>query len=388
MAEANLTKSIDISVAAREIDFVTRFQKNWEHLREIMGVMRPIQKAPGTRLSAKKANIVLQNGVVGEGEAIPLSKSTVETVDFGTVAIEKYKKAVSVESINDHGYDIAVAMTDEEFLNELQADIVGRFYAFLNSGELAITETTWQKALAMAKGHVVDKFKAMNKTVTEVVGFVNGLDVYEYLGTSDVSIQTAFGLEYIQNFMGYKTLFLLSEKDIARGRVIAVPVSNIILYYIDPSQSDFARAGLSYKTAGVTRLIGFHTNGNYDNATSASYAIHGITLFAEYIDGIAVCDVDETPTLGTLTVASAAGTKVGDTKITVTEAKENAGHKYKYNVGTSAATVVYGQNIKNWSAWDGVSDITATTGKTITIVETDAAYKALRKGTATVTAKA
>ena len=73
----NLIKSADINVTAREIDFVTRFARNWEHLREIMGIMRPIRKAPGTILKSKYAEGTLQSGTVREGETIPYSKFTV-----------------------------------------------------------------------------------------------------------------------------------------------------------------------------------------------------------------------------------------------------------------------------------------------------------------------
>ena len=53
----------------------------------------------------------------------------------------------------------------------------------------------------------------------------------------------------------------------------------------------------------------------------------------------------------------------------------------------SETSIDYGQNVKNWSAWDGESDITATTGQVITVVECDSTYKALSAGHATVTAK-
>lgn len=43
-AKAGLTVKNDITVAVRELDFVTRFGKNWDALREILGIMRPIRK--------------------------------------------------------------------------------------------------------------------------------------------------------------------------------------------------------------------------------------------------------------------------------------------------------------------------------------------------------
>ena len=97
---------------------------------------------------------------------------------------------------------------------------------------------------------------------------------------------------------------------------------------------------------------------------------------------------DVTPAeLGELTVESAAGTNVGDTKITVSPAL-TSGNSYKYKVGDTAQTMTAGKNVQTWSAWDGSTDITAATGKVITVVECDSAYHAVKAGSVTVTAKA
>lgn len=386
-AKANLIMTNDIQVTAREIDFVTRFERNWQHLRDILGIMRPIKKTPGAVLKSKYAEGKLQNGNVGEGEEIPYSKFVVKEKPYAEMTIEKYAKAVSIEAIKDHGYENAVQMTDDEFLFQLQTNVTERFYDYLKTGTLTFTETTFQMALAMAKGRVENKFKQMHRNVTGVVGFVNILDVYEYIGAADITIQNQFGFQYMKDFLGFNTIFLLSDSEIPRGTVIATPVENIVLYYVDPNESDFARAGLVYTVSGETNLIGFHTQGNYHTAVSEAFAIMGLTLFAEYIDAIAVGTIDTTQTLGTLTVNSAAGSKSGDTKVTITPAKASAGNVYKYKVASSETAVDYGQNVKNWSAWDGESDITATTGQVITVVECDSTYKALSAGHATVTAK-
>jgi hypothetical protein len=386
-AKANLIMTNDIQVKAREIDFVTRFERNWEHLREILGIMRPIKKTPGAVLKSKYAEGTLQNGNVGEGEEIPYSKFVVKEKPYAEMTIEKYAKAVSIEAIKDHGYENAVQMTDDEFLFQLQTNVTERFYNYLKTGTLSFTETTFQMALAMAKGRVENKFKQMHRNVTGVVGFVNILDVYEYIGAAGISIQNQFGFQYVKDFLGFNTIFLLSDSEIPRGTVIATPAENIVLYYVDPNESDFAKAGLVYTVSGETNLIGFHTQGNYHTAVSESFAIMGLTLFAEYIDAVAVGTIDTTQTLGTLTVNSAAGSKSGYTKVTITPAKANAGNAYKYKVASSETAVDYGQNVKNWSAWDGESDITAATGQVITVVECDSTYKALSAGHATVTAK-
>jgi hypothetical protein len=165
MAKENMTMTADIQVAAREIDFVTRFGKNWDHLRDILGIMRPIRKQPGTTLKSKKVTLVLQDGTVAEGEDIPFSKASIVEVPYAEMSIEKYAKAVTIEAIKEHGYEVAVGMTDDQFLFELQDNVTGRFYTYLNTGSLKSEETTWQRALAMAKGNVINKFKQMHKTV-------------------------------------------------------------------------------------------------------------------------------------------------------------------------------------------------------------------------------
>lgn len=383
-AKTNLIMTNYIKVTAREIDFVTRFERNWQHLRDILGIMRPIKKQPGTVLKSKYAEGTLQDGKVAEGEEIPYSKFVVKEKPYAEMTIEKYAKAVSIEAIKDHGYENAVQMTDDEFLFQLQTDVTGRFYNYLKTGTLTSTETTFQMALAMAKGRVENKFKQMHRNVTGVVGFVNILDVYEYLGTAEITIQNQFGFQYMKDFMGFNTIFLLSDSEIPRGQVIATPVENIVLYYVDPNESDFARAGLVYTVSGETNLIGFHTQGNYHTAVSEAFAVMGLTLFAEYIDAIAVITIDETPTLGTLTVTSAAGETSGNIKITVNPAKENANNVYKYKVATEAVTVRYGQNLRNWTTWDGEADVKATTGQKITVVECDGTYKALNAGSINV----
>jgi len=281
------------NVTAREIDFVTRFGQNWDALRDILGIMRPIKKAPGSQLVSYTASVALEDGDVDPGEVIPYSKSTIAQAAKSDVEILKYAKAVPIEDVSKYGAAIAVQKSDEAFLNQLQSNVLTAFYTFLNTGSLTDTASTWQEALALAKGKVLDKFNKMRRTVTNVVGFANVLDFYGYLGAAQISVQTEFGLTYVKNFMGYSTLFLLSDPDVAPGTVLACPVENIDLYYIDPNDADFRQLGLDYTVAGETNLIGFHANGNYSTAVGESFALMGMKLWAEYLDGIAKITVSD-----------------------------------------------------------------------------------------------
>lgn len=281
------------NVTAREIDFVSRFGNNWDALRNILGIMRPIRKAPGSQLISYTADVTLESGNVGPGKVIPYSKATIVQTAKEDLTIEKYAKAVPIEDVSKYGAEIAVEKSDDAFLTKLQNVVLGRFYTFLNTGTLTGTGNTWQDALAKAQGLVLNKFATMQKEVTKVVGFANILDAYDYLGTANVTVQTQFGLSYIKNFLGYDTLFLLPAAHIGRGDVIATPVENIDLYYIDPGDSEFAKLGLQYTTQGETNLIGFHAQGNYSTAVGEAYALMGMALWAEYLDGIAVVSFGE-----------------------------------------------------------------------------------------------
>lgn len=319
MAKANLTKKADINTTIREVDFVTSFQKTWQTLREIMGIMRPVRKTPGTKLVSYEAKVALHSGNVGEGEEIPYSKASVIPVAYADLTIEKYAKAVSIEAVERYGAANAVTRTDDAFRNELTSKVLDRFYAFLQTGSLKSTETTFQMAISMAMGKVVDKFRKMRRDYTRVAVFVNTLDVYSYLGAADITIQNAFGIQYVENFLGADIMIISSE--IPQGTVIATPVENIILYYIDPGDSDFAQLGLNYTVAGEeTNLIGFHAEGNYKTAVGESYALLGMTLWAEYLDAISVVTI-------------------GATKASVTINKEEATVAVGGTVALTAATV-------------------------------------------------
>ena len=282
------------NVTAREIDFVTRFGDNWDALRNILGIMRPIRKTPGTQLISYTASVALESGAVDAGEVIPYSKTTIAQATKQDITIEKYAKAVPIEDVNAYGAEIAVEKSDDAFLTALQNQVLGKFYTFLNTGSLTGTGATWQDALAKAQGLVLNKFATMQKDVTRIVGFANILDAYDYLGAADITVQTQFGLTYIENFLGYSVLFLLPATQIARNTVLATPVENIDMYYVDPADSDFAKLGLQYTVQGETNLIGFHAQGNYSTAVGESFALMGVTLWAEYLDGIAKVTVSGT----------------------------------------------------------------------------------------------
>lgn len=387
-APENMTGDAQIQIRAREIDFVTSFGKNIQSLLDILGITRMVRKENGSLLKTKKVVGTLESGIVGEGEEIPMSQYTVQEEAFDTIRIEKYRKAVSLEAIAEKGYDAAVQQTDDEMKSDLQKKVTNRFYEQLKKGSLTGHESTWQMAVAMAIGKVKNKFDAMDRTATGTAVWVNILDVYKYIGAANITTQTAFGMNYMKDFLGADVVFMSSK--IPENVVIATPLNNLVAYYVDPADSEFVKAGLSYTVDSETGFIGFHAQGTYERAISDMFAIMGLRLFAEYQDAIAYISVgsSDTQTLGSLTLTSAEGSESGKTKITVEEQISSINNVLKYKTAASETEVTYGLDVKNWARWDGESEIAATDGNHVTIVEADSSYKAVASGDVVADVKA
>lgn len=386
-APDNMTGQAQIMVRAREIDFVTSFARDMQSLLDILGITRMIKKENDSELKVRKASGTLESGEVAEGEEIPMSQYEVTEETVGKIKIDKYRKGVSLEAIASKGYEAAVDQTDQEFRADLRNVVTGKLYDTLKSGSLVSHESTWQMAVAMAVGRVKNKFEKMDRTATGIAVWVNTLDLFKYLGGAQVTMQTAFGQTYLQNFLGADIMFVTSK--IPENTVCATPLNNLIAYYVDPADSEFVKAGLSYTVDSETGFIGFHIEGNYSRAISDMFAIMGVRMMVEYLDAvanIAVGDADK-QTLRKLTVTSAEGEYEGTTNISVKPELLSMNNVYKYKEASSATEVTYGMDVKTWTRWDGQSPIEATNGNHITVVEADQNYKAVGSGDAVAVVK-
>lgn len=147
--------------------------------------------------------------------------------------------------------------------------------------------------------------------------------------------------------------------------------------------------GMSYKVSEEAQLSTLtNEDGTPVNLFEQELVALRVTMDVAFmiVKDNAFAKLETSSKLGTLTVTSAAGTATGDTKVTISPEKAE-GNSYKYKVAEAAVEVKYGQSVKNWTAWDGSKDITAETGKKITVVECDAEFRAVKAGSATVTAK-
>ena len=284
MAEANIIKKDDLA-RVREQEFVYMFTGSLKKLFEALGVTRKIPKQAGYALKAYKATGALASGNVAEGETIPLSKYTTDPVNFGEITLKKWRKATTAEAIIEKGYDQAVIATTDKMLSDAQKGIRKDFFDFLASdGTTAATGATFQAAIAQAWGKLQILFE--DDTVTSV-HFLNPMDVADYLGTANITTQTAFGMTYIENFLGMGTVFLNSQ--VPKGKIYSTAAENLILYYIAVNGADLGEA-FNF-TSDETGYIGIHEEPNYDNMTAVDTVVSGIKLMAERIDGVVVATI-------------------------------------------------------------------------------------------------
>ena len=283
MAETNLIKKSDLAWA-REREFVETFNGGIKKLMEALGITRKLAKTAGTVLKAYKATGTLESGVVAEGDTIPLSKYTTEPVEYGEITLNKWRKATSAEAIIERGYDQAVVMTTDAMLKDVQKGIRKKFFDFLADGTGDASGATFQAALAQAWGQLQVLFE--DDEVGSVY-FMNPLDVADYLATAPITLQTAFGMNYVENFLGLGTVFFNSS--VPKGTIYATAKDNLVLYYIPVNGVDLGEA-FSF-TSDETGYIGIHEEPDYNNMTASDTVISGMTLFAERIDGVVVATI-------------------------------------------------------------------------------------------------
>lgn len=277
-AETNLIKKEDL-VRAREIEFVTLFGESINKLVEALGVTRKIPKQAGYTLKTYKAKGTLQDGTVAEGDLIPLSKYQTEAVSYAEIVLKKWRKATSAEAIIEKGYDQAVQMTTDRMLKDVQKGIRSDFFTFLATGTGTATGATFQAALAQAWGQLQVLFEDDS---IEAIYFMNPLDVADYLATAQITTQTAFGMTYVENFLGLGTVIFDSK--VKKGEIYATAKDNIVLYYVPVNGADLENA-FSF-TADQTGLIGIHEEADYKHMTAEDTVMSGVVLFAERLDGI------------------------------------------------------------------------------------------------------
>lgn len=281
MAAAENTILTSDVVVARQIDFALQFTGSLRKFMEAMGVTRKMAVQEGAALKAIKVTGTLQDGSVPEGDLIPLSKYEVEEVPVAEAKLNKWRKSTTAEAIIKGGYDQAVGATTDKMVRDVQKTIRDDLFTFLATGTGTATGVGLQAALANGWGNLQVKWE---DDAIESVYFVNPLDISDYLGKAQVTMQTAFGMNYIENFLGLGTVILNSN--VPKGKFYATAKENVILYYINVDSGDIKQA--FQLTTDETGYIGIHEYPDNDHACVNDLVMSGVVFFPERLDGIVV----------------------------------------------------------------------------------------------------
>ena len=284
-AETNTIMKADVA-QMRSIDFNYQFTGNLGKLIEALGVTRKIAVQEGAPLKALKVTGTLESGVVAEGELIPLSKYETESVNVGEVVLNKWRKGTTAEAILKGGYDNAVGATTDRMVKDIQKTIRNGLFTFMATGTGVATGATLQAALANGWGNLSVLWE---DDAIEAVYFLNPMDVADYLGTAQITMQTAFGMNYIADFLGLGTVFLNSS--VPQGKFYATAKENIILYFVNVASGEIANA--FNLTTDETGYIGINEYPDNDTARVMDLVMSGVTFFPERIDGIVVGTIAE-----------------------------------------------------------------------------------------------
>ena len=278
--ETNTIMQADLA-RVRVADFNLQFTGNLQKLTEALGVTRKIPVQEGAALKMLKVTGTLESGNVAEGDLIPLSKYETEEVSVGEVKLNKWRKGTTAEAILKGGYDQAVGATTDKMVKDIQKTIRGDLFTFMATGSGSATGADMQAALANAWGKLQVLFE---DDAVDTVYFLNPMDVSDYLGAAQVSMQTVFGMNYIENFLGLGDVFLNSN--VPAGKFYATAKENIVLYYVNVGAGDIKSAfGL---TTDETGYIGINEYPDKDTARVIDLVMSGVTFFPERKDGIVV----------------------------------------------------------------------------------------------------
>lgn len=279
-AETNVIKKAQMA-KVRELDFATLFGENVKNLIKMLGITRKIPVTAGTILKVLKVTGTLQNGSVPEGEIIPLSQYQTTWTQVGEAQLKKWRKATTAEAILKGGYDQSVNETNKKLLLDIQKSIRTQFVTFLGTGTATATGEGLQAALANAWGKAQILFE---DDAVQMVYFINPLDVADYLAKANITVQTAFGLNYVENFLGLGTVIMTGA--ITQGSFFATAAENIVCYYINVNEANGLGEAFAFTTDPETGMIGIHEDGNYTRMQEETVAVSGVSLFAERLDGV------------------------------------------------------------------------------------------------------
>ena len=272
----------------KSIDYTYRFTESLTDFQNAIGVSRsmPVQEGMTIKLYGKP-EVDLADGNVAEGDLIPLSSVTPQEVSTKEINLKKYRKATSGEAIQRYGLDAAINLTDDALIKEVQKNIRTDLFTLVQSGEAQDNLNAGnglQGALATAWGALQTIFE--DDTVSVVV-FAHPMDVAQAIADKELTLETAFGLNYYTSATG---TIVFTTTQVAQGTIYSTASENLVVAYI-PANSEL---GNSFAlTSDETGYIGMKHFVENESMTHQTLLVSGVLMFPERLDGVVKVSLEE-----------------------------------------------------------------------------------------------
>lgn len=277
----NQNRAADFAPAI-STDFTTRIADNIQTLQTILGITNMTPMAAGTLIKIYKWKSITLAQQVAEGEVIPLTKAERELAKTIELTLGKHRRQTTAEAIQRVGRARAINEADEKLISAVRKDIKTNFFTAISTGTGigdGGTAATLQGALAKIWGKMQRYYE--DKDVTPVY-FVSSDDVADYLGTANITVQTAFGFSYIENFLGLGLTIV--NPNLSKGTVLGTARENLNGAYVPGTGGDLAQSFAL--TADSTGLVGMTHQANTNNASIDTLLFCSVVFYPEFIDGV------------------------------------------------------------------------------------------------------
>ena len=264
---------------AISIDLVENLVKNIRSLQELLGVNDMIPMAAGTNIKTYKAEVGDLNKQEDEGDIIPLTKVSLVEADPIVLDFDLYRKMVTAQDIQKVGRERAIYETDRALIGAIRGEIKGAFYSSLgNATGTYEGGDNLQATLANAWAALHVSYEDYDVSPIHIV---NPQDVASYLGTAQITVQTAFGFDYVENFLGLGTVVFAAGLE--KGTVISTARENLRGAFV-PANGE---VGQEFElTSDETGLVGITHGRVLERGAIESMLLAGVLFFAENYAGV------------------------------------------------------------------------------------------------------
>ena len=274
----NETVTTDLAPAI-SVDYTSRIAENITALQDLLGVTELQPMAAGSTIKVYSETVTMGTQVA-EGEKLNLSKVSRQVAATYELTLKKYLKEVTAESIQKFGRDRAINKTDDKLIGEIRKGIKTDFFTLLGTGTgTAASGSTLQQVLANVWAALQTTFE--DKDVTPVF-FVSPTDVANYLGLATITMQTAFGFSYVENFLGLGKAII--NPGLTAGTVIGTVEENLNGAYVPATGGDLAES--FNLTSDESGLVGMVHMPNVSNASIDTLLFSGVKFYPELLSGV------------------------------------------------------------------------------------------------------